>query len=100
MKYIGTILLILLFPVLIIGALYLWRKRAAMVKTTTGPSGQGNQDQQLRSGQGNAGSTAADVAKVVDSGTAAVGSLTKLFAGLIPSNDYTPDSSEISAATP
>lgn len=88
MRVLSGLLLILLFPVLIIGAIYLWRKRAASASTAALPtqnSAASNAAQQIQQ-------TSQQVTKAANAAT----DLINAFGGLIPSNDdYTPDSSEI-----
>lgn len=90
MRIFSGILLVLLFPVLLIGAIYLWRKRAAAAKAQAAPqvpSGNSNAAQQITQ-------TAQQITQVANAGAG----LIKAFSGLIPSNDdYTPDSSEMTS---
>lgn len=90
MRIVSGILLVLLFPVLLIGAIYLWRKRSAAAKAQAAPvvsSGNSNAAQQITQ-------TAQQVTQIAKAGT----DLINMFKGLVPSNDdYTPDSSEMTS---
>ncbi len=94
MKYVSGIVLILAFPVLIIGALYLWRKRAALARLKPSGTMQGTGANQTPG----ATKTIADISSTVKATASAATALSDLFKGLVStSNDYTPDNSEYNA---